>query len=457
MRIDSKIIDKNDDYQLLYKEEKYMNFTLFEEILSHENVLSAFEKCFDSICQNWDKIFNSIQPSWELSNPWTFYDKLFTQSDRIIFLGMTLFLEKNDFEETKFKQWMRVVWNLVENTDIADTSSMVGVMKLIVELSINSNNIYEFLADNINQINSSSSKNAVGEERIKSGFIKSDPKWEYLFINVEKHSFFRGSIGFIITDSMEINEFTHRVDMAFKVFDNNGVNNEYQKAGHIFLRALISRYTDNSLIGQNFTDTDESEHYLKKMLSSNEIVRSATIEWFSLTDENELKKKLNEEVSKDSHIPGWLVNNDREKNRIRSAHEALYKKPDLQIWMQQKKAIRFAWNYSHLWVSKPRSWYKWVMIDSFRNEIINKLINIKGFTTDNSCKYNINDKEFQIPYYWGIYNIEVIRDEVKLIFDKEDSVTIYRIKNEQWTEIKKIDLDKCITKITIKNNNNNDL
>ena len=435
---DSKIIDKETDYQTFNKEDKYQNFNSFQYVLSLKNVLTAFEKCFDKITANWAKIFNAIQPLWILSNKWTFYDKTFTQSDRVIFLGITLFLENNNFDEIKFKQWMRIVWNIVENTDIADASSMVGVMKLITELSQNSNNIYAFLADDNNQISSTSSKIAVTEERNKSKFIIIKSEWEDAFINAEKHPFFRGSVGFIMTGEMNISDFTHRTNMASKFFDSKGVSEKYKKDGHIFLRALISRYKDNSLIGQNFTDTDEREHYLKKMLSSNDTVRNATQEWFSIENEKKLKEKLKEEIKKPSIISGWSAKDSNEKSRIKRAHEALYKYPDLQRWMQQNEAIRFAWNGSHLWVSRPRSWYDWIMLGTKRNELITKILK-NGLTTKHQVGYLKDRQQIKINYYWGGYVViigKIDNFNIKLTFDNDKTLTIEVLLSDEWRKIK---------------------
>jgi hypothetical protein len=326
---------------------------------------------------------------------------------------------------------MRTVWNIVENTDVADASSMMGVMKLITELSDYSNNIYEFLSDDNNQIISSSSKISVNEERLKSQFIIiPETNWENAFINAERHSFFKGSISFIISDKMTEETFKQRAILAEKVFDSRGVVEKYREKGHIFLRALISRFVDSSLIGQNFTDTDESEHYLKKMLFSNETVRNSTREWFSLKDEIELIEKLEQEISKESLIPGWSNNAASEKNRIKRAHEALYKSLDIQNWMQQEpRKIRFAWNGSHLWISRPRSWYDWIMLDSKRNEIISKLID-KGYRLSDDCRVEMSD------YFIGstinlIGKHNVTENILHFSFNNNNVLTIsYALSNE---------------------------
>jgi len=432
-KIEIKSIDKEIDYQFFDKEQKNHDFNSFKRVLVIENLLPLFEKFFDSLTKNWDKIQFSIQPSWQSENKfWTFFDNNITQSERVVFLAITLFLEKNNYDDSQFKQWMRVVWNIVENTDISDAPSMIGVMKLINELAQNSHQIHVFLADDNSQIISTSSKNALFEERQKSKYIVSDNEWESVFINAENHPFFKGSIGFILTHEMTQKEFIHRTELAFKVFNNKGVNDKYRENGHIFLRALISRHSGYELIQQrNFTDRDESEHYLKKMLSSSQKVRNTIQEWFNLRDESELQNKLNEEIEKDSQI----TVNDWEKIKIRRAHEALYKAPDLQIWMQQHGAIRFAWNNGHFWISRPRSWYDWILLESIRNIAILELLK-SGFTTEQNCQIGQFFIGSHISLIGKLPNSDV---EIKLTFDNDRNLKIEFKNAENWFLIKTYD------------------
>jgi hypothetical protein len=395
------------NFNNLLEGKKYQNFNPFEMILKKDNIIQTFVKFLDSLTDNWEEVKEAIQPSWiageSSDNKWHFFQEDITQSSRVIFLGIMLFIENNLFDGTKFKQWMRIVWNLVENTDIDGLSPMYGAMELVRELSDNSSNIYAFLADKDNLIKSSSSSHAVKEERQKAGFIVKDISWEKVLIDAEKHPFFRGCVGFIITDEMMQDDFKHRTEMAKKVFDKNGVNKNYQKDGHIFLRALISRYTDEEqIINKNFTDTEEKEHYLKKWLASDNVVRCATREWFDLRNEEELLSMLKKCIDRESSI------NDI---KIRQAHEELYQKPDLQNWMQTKKAIRFNRRLedSHLYVSKPHSWYAWIMLDTNRNRIISDLLSLYGFQfkeDENRPVIKNNDNK---PIYFLGYNIIVTR------------------------------------------------
>jgi hypothetical protein len=377
---DNKTMDKEEDYQTLYNESKYQNFDVFKKLVSQDTI-SKFEMFLEVLQNPEADILNNIQPSWQPENKkFTFYDKDITQSERIVFLGIMLFLEKGEYDSIKFKQWMRVVWNIVENTDINGHPPMIGAMKLIAELSEKSAdfaNIYEYLDKELIGNESIQTvpdeRRALLEEKIKCRFIVNNPNedWENSFIKAEQHQYFKGSIGFFLIDSMTLSDFNHRAELAKNIFDNNGINQKYRDNGHILLRALISQFTDlNSLITQKyFTDTDEGhkEPYLKRMLTSNQVVRKVTQEWFGLQSENDFENRIKKSVKTLSTISGWDSNISTEK-RARRAHQALYQVPELQNWMQEKQAFRFDGRNYHLYVAYPRSWYDWIMLDSSRME-----------------------------------------------------------------------------------------
>ena len=400
----TKLVE-NQYYNFFYNEEKYQNFDSFKEVVSR-NHITNFEELMDVLSKNREDIISVIQPSWQKypKNEFVFWNEGITQSQRVILIGIILHLENQVFDKSKFKQWMRVVWNIVENTDINSHVTMISAIKLIADLyksSANSENIYKFLAND--KTEPPSSKNAVLEERKKAKFIV-DCLWEdEVFINAEKHPFFKGSVDFIMSNEMTKEDFVHRTKMATSVFIHNGINHVFGKEkGHIFLRALISRYKNFEQIdNKNFTDTDENEHFFKKMLASDTIVKNATREWFSLPDEENLLIKLENEVSKLSEMNG-------EDQRAKKIHESLYKSSDLQKWMQEgeinKKRIRLSYRWGKRYIHRPYSKYDWVMIDGYQNEIINRLLDLYECQTDQQCKLSDGTK---IPFFQG-------NDKVKL-------------------------------------------
>lgn len=443
--------DEKISYETLLAEGKYQNFNAFQMILNKKNIILAFEVFLDTLSDKWDDIKMDILPSWTLEPQKWFFSKDITQPQRVVFMAISLSLEKNTFDHIQFKQWMRVVWNIVENTDIDGFQPMYGTMELINELSTKSTGIYSFLSDETNSIVSQSSSNAIAEERQKSTFIINSNTWEQIFVEAEKHPFFKGSVSFIITNDMTEDSFKHRIHLANKIFDENGISSDYRKNGHIFLRALISQYLQYSqIINRNFTDTDEKEHYLKKMLSSDEVVRNAIREWFDLADETALNHVLNDVVLKDSTISGWNSSDVSTKERTKQVHEALYKSPHLQDWMQNKnvKAFRVSWNGSHIWVSRPNSWYDWVMLDSARNEILTELCRKYNFirlNDEQKEEKNIISVSSQIDYYWGKNNISVygknnLGGKLKITLNNDCILTIEKMDEfNNWIKIKDLD------------------
>lgn len=388
----NKEIDKEDYFKFFEKENSFNELKPFESLLN-TNCIYDLEQILDRFSSNAKTIFDNAQASWnKKDSPHFLIEKGITQSQRVVLYGVFAYLRKNAvFVEAKFAQWMRVVWNIVENTDIDSWRSAIGVLELIKELGTYSDDIYSKFPSSII---SSSSKNAVEEECKKVDFIKSDSKWEDAFIDAEKHQFFRGLIGFLITDKMSISDFVQRTKIANLLFDDKGISKKYRE-NHILLRALISQYTDfDQIKNRCFTDSDEKEHYLKKMLASDTTVRKALCDWCSLTDETSLEQTLNKVITSPSKMSN--ASNPFETKM----HEELYKDAALQNWMQENNAIKFAYYWQDCYyVYRPKSWYDWILVDSYRDEIINELVDNYGCEQINLVKDPVNNKDTK--YHWG--------------------------------------------------------
>ena len=179
------------------------------------------------------------------------------QKERVVFLAICMYFEKDSFDETSFKQWIRVVWNIVENSGIETISAMIGAMRLIDGLSEGAHDIYNFLSNSQLQVKSNFAKEQVAEEIAKAkqilyGAPRSDGKsWEEIIIEAEKYAFFKGSIRFLFTDGEGyINwcDFDKKWTNVKKYFDKDGEIVEEYKTNAILLRALLSRIN----IGENW-------------------------------------------------------------------------------------------------------------------------------------------------------------------------------------------------------------
>lgn len=418
----NKDIDKEENFKFFEKEDSFIEIKPFISLLN-KGCIQNFEKVLDSFYKNANTIFEKSKASWQINhNDARFLMEIgITQPQRVVLYGIFAYLNKNTFDADKFAQWMRVVWNIVENTDIDSWRSTIGVLELIKELADYSDDIYsKFPAS----ITSSSSKNAIEEERKKIDFIKSDPNWEGAFIDAEKHPFFRGLVGFLITDGMSINDFEQRTKIANILFKEKGISESFRKE-HILLRALISQYKDfNKIKNRCFTDVDEKEHYLKKMLASDIIVREALSKWCSLPDITTVDSALSSAVGANSQM-------SNSPNPFEpKMHEDLYKEATLQNWMQDKGAIKFAYYWQDCYyVYRPKSWYDWILVDSYRDEIINELVQ----------SYNCEqvNQVGSTKYHWG-GTLSVKRKIIKGI-DEYDFVYEFNPNGELRVGLKETD------------------
>jgi hypothetical protein len=145
---------------------------------------------------------------------------------------------------------MRVVWNIVENTENS-IKEIISAMRLINELSEHTKDIYAFLSDENSTIKSGASEEQIAEERKKAKLIKDDDKWEEELIIAEKHPYFSGQIYFLLhIEDKDLQEFILYRDKAINVFKENlGHNDNYY-----FHRALLALAMDHG----------DSDYFIKK-------------------------------------------------------------------------------------------------------------------------------------------------------------------------------------------------
>ena len=170
-----------------------------------------------------------------------------TQPNRVAFHAVCKFFELgwNAEDEKKellaLKDWMRVVWNIVENANVDTISGMVGCLKLLDELGSHSHNILEGLKSSGRLLKSRFAADQVAEEVEKAEQIVSDQsgEWKDKIEKAEKTAYFRGAIRFLFLDGSgktDWSEFDKKFANAEKYFDANGVRELYKTA---ITRALV--------------------------------------------------------------------------------------------------------------------------------------------------------------------------------------------------------------------------
>lgn len=226
--------DKGDDSRLQYSGlDKYLFndgkvislsfFTSFRDTLNHFKPVYNGCKFFGGCC------LNAHFPAW-VDSKFEFipkYDETgiittLGQKERIVFLAISRYLKKGGFDSVSFKQWIRVVWNIVENSGIETIPAMIGCMRLIDELSEHSHTIYNFLSNPQSIIKSDFAKEQVAEEiakakQILNGFPRADGKsWEETIEKTESYTFFKGAIRFLFTNETGNDEDWYNFDKKWK-------------------------------------------------------------------------------------------------------------------------------------------------------------------------------------------------------------------------------------------------
>ncbi|WP_310991475.1 DUF262 domain-containing protein [Aequorivita marina] len=363
----------------------YNNFDLHQLIFQQENVIIESEKVLDSLHENYNSIKTLIAPSWNKKDNWSLFDNEINQRHRILFYAITIYLEQNDFEVIKFKNWIRVVWNIIIDPDIRSVGAMINALKLIHQLSIGSNDIYQFLngKEVLEIVENSNFRSQLEEERLKAQLILSDSNWEQTLIVAEGHLMYRGNIGFLLGEDIKISEFNSKFKIAKLLFDDKGSNNELFEE-HLITRALISEIEIWTRLQElNFEDSHFNWQYL---LRRNDWVGEAIDHFCSFDTIEKLKEHLEELVSMESNIASWSDENEA-IIRARNAHYSVYANGKFHCWLQDPnhKAVNFKWWDHHFFVYRPRSWYDWVMIDIKRNDVVAHLVNDYDFVTGQAC------------------------------------------------------------------------
>jgi len=117
--------------------------------------------------------------------------------EKLCFYAFYIYLEKGR-SEAELLEWMRVVYNLTENTILNTVEDYRRALISIEELSKNKS-ILDELKRGCDVAFFSGAQ--VLEEKIKAHLIRMSKEWEDLVVSTEQHPFFRGQIGFVLNFS----------------------------------------------------------------------------------------------------------------------------------------------------------------------------------------------------------------------------------------------------------------
>jgi hypothetical protein len=242
--------DQGEDSEFVYN-----NFETYQTLLEKKNIIEFLEKIFEGLSLHYDEVNQIIQPTWDNNNNWNLFSIEINQRQRILLFAVTKYFERNTFDPVLFKNWIRVVWNIIIDPGIRSVPRMVGAMRFINQMSKYSKDIYSFL-QNPNSVLFTSNlpfKNQFEEEHWKAILIRKGSAWEQSIIEAESHPLFQGNIRFMLEFDeprdlkpfMDITKFKNRKDASFELFKNNSLHDN--PSDYLWVRALLAKSPDIEL------------------------------------------------------------------------------------------------------------------------------------------------------------------------------------------------------------------
>lgn len=249
-------------------------------LINDETLLIRFKKTLDHFCsfveqrkteQEKTRINQAFQAPWE-DKSFNFipcYDESeliedyagkricsvmkITQPQRVVFHAICKFFEQgwDETENQSLDEWLRVVWNIVENANIETISAMSGCLRLVDELAEYSHDILNAIGRKAVSIKSIFAKEQVDEECLKARLIRACPKWEEDIKKAEKHPLLKGHISFLLDpvgEETSHSNFTTRyqkISTSLKVpLDDHALD---------LMRQIIKKSTIDFLAGVDFS------------------------------------------------------------------------------------------------------------------------------------------------------------------------------------------------------------
>lgn len=186
-----------------------------------------------------------------------------TQPQRVVFFAICRYFEKGVFDKTSFSNWMRVVWNIVDFSEINTIAGMISTMRLVDMISGGCRDIYNWLKSSCKEI-----KNAQLLEEKEKAIRLLEPgsqNWEEKIDTAE--DYFNGSIRFLYHDADNNicwDDFGQKFEKAKEILDKkDGLREEYMEDARA-IRIVLSycnnwfeqiqsrTYNDRYIFGKSF-------------------------------------------------------------------------------------------------------------------------------------------------------------------------------------------------------------
>lgn len=402
MRQDSTLRKIYTDAENRTEADEYLGFQEFKSILTnHPEYVLTLDKVLDTFYQYDFKdskkvIYEMMAPAWEkLSLEGDdFYSNInskMTHIKLITFGAVIEFIEAfESFDTEVFKQWMRIVWNIVENTNIdslTPVSSLIrkfsAIIHSIAKRMSGGESFYYALSQWKEDSTDERENRALLEEVLKASRIAENDKWLPVLEDAEKHPYFRGMVMFFYKEGMSLPKYQHSLSLAKDMFDESGISPVYRQ-DHLLIRAIASQFVTWDDIRNRFiTERAETNKYLKNILASNNSVRKMLADVLESDNVETVKKRLSEYIDNAEDFTPWSGASDVEIEYCNMAVNRIRHDIKLYDWIAAEEArgkavLRVYCYEGHIMFAVPRKQYAKVAIDTERAKIAN-IANDYGF------------------------------------------------------------------------------
>lgn len=405
----------------------FVSFEIYSYVMDNcgvDNCLYPIFNIWDALCKKDNSILNDCQAVWnrkDEGHKWNLYqgdknkDNRETYPSRVAFYALMKYYFKNSTDTASLPQWMRVVWNIIENSTIDSSDTYHAALRLIEKLSAKSHTIYNALANEFESFelgNQYHAQEQVAEEIAKAkqilyGAPRSDGKsWEEIIIEAENYAFFKGAIRFLFTQKNIGDDWKHfdtKWEKAKMFFDEYGVKDCEEKKYRteaILLKAVLYHVQDfwKYIEPQKFVLDNVASTWKKNILLGQG--------W-----ENAVHEVLMGELDVS------------ERNEDCLMYKNLYKTDLLNYVANEQVGSRIRWHHGHRTVYPPR--HDGIMLDDenrdkpfYRNSILSSLPNItssqrikgKPFYKGWDINFNYSKNGHSYDFQWNrdehVYLIE---------------------------------------------------
>lgn len=421
---------------------EYLGFEKYaRELAGHPDYFEHIEKILNVLHDrdNMQAIHNALKPVWENNPQRNFFvepDVSFSQTLLVVFGAICEYIIAfPSFDKEIFAQWMRVVWNVVENTNIDSLRAATGPIRNLCQMisqtaeSTPTNVVDFYLA--MSKVQIANQPGAVSEEIEKARRIAQDQSWLAEFVNAESHPYLKGAVGFFYHQEIILEDFIHYRNLVKEMFDEKGISPVYREQ-HLLIRAIVSNLKEwniNSLKDRYITENADTNKRLKQLLLGNDDVRQMFVDVLNDAGSVDDVKHNLEQIIEINRMP-YITDEDQYwDNRLVIAHNTLCDEIELYDWMATQSSPVCVNEYKgHYAISRRNVWFNRFLIDCERNQMADLLIN----------------GPLDIEYYGDGTDHATIEDYIKYGRYKGENLIIVKSMNKGYSFFMSFQRDHCL-------------